>query len=221
MFFQVVSGIDAVVFFSYTIFKDSGTDISPNLCSIAVGSVEVMSIILCSFVIDRFGRRPLLLFSEITIVISHAAMGLFFYLLKSEDSVKETLGWLPLTSLMLYAIGYSAGMGPIPWIFLEILPTRVAGNKNQFQLYDFIKNKKFKIFIFSTGRATGIAVCFNWAVAFVIIRFFETVNQGLGREWSFWIFCICSIIGSFFIYFCVPETKGKTLEEIHEGFRKR
>jgi len=127
MFFLVVSGIDAITFFSYTIFKESGTDISPSFSSIAVGTIQLVAMILSAFVIDKLGRRPLLLISEITVVISLAALGLFFYLSKQDTSVKGTLGWLPLASLILFSIAYSIGIGPIPWIYLEIVPTHVAG----------------------------------------------------------------------------------------------
>jgi len=59
----------------------------------------------------------------------------------------------------------------------------------------------------------------NWGVAFVTTQFFETINKKLGLGWSFWMFALVSLAGLFFVYFCVPETKGKTLEEIQGGFQ--
>lgn len=127
MVFQVTSGIDAVICFNYTIFEASGTNFSPTLSSIVFGVVQVVAMALASLVIDKLGRRPLLLVSEISMVVSLATLGGFFYLSKYDSSIPERFGWLPLTSVVVYAIGFAFGIGPIPWIYLEILPTHVVG----------------------------------------------------------------------------------------------
>jgi len=127
MFFQVGTGVDIVSFFSVTIFQASGSNISPHLSSIGVGVIQIIASFLSSVVIDRFGRRPLLLISEIVIMISLFTIGLFFYLRSYDESVVVTLSWLPLASLLLFSIGFALGMGPVPFIYLEILPTHVAG----------------------------------------------------------------------------------------------
>jgi facilitated trehalose transporter len=129
MFFQVATGIDAIIFFCYEIFQESGTNISPNLSSITIGVVQVVGMLGAAFVIDRLGRRLLLLVSEIAVIISLASLGLFFYLSKYDAELRTTLGWLPLGSLMLFAVGFSIGLGPVPWIYLEIMPTHVAGTE--------------------------------------------------------------------------------------------
>jgi len=160
MFFQMATGIDIVLFFNYSIFKESGSEISPNLCSIAVGTLQMVALLMSSFVIDRLGRRPLLLISEILIVISLGALGLFFYLSKYDEGIRTTLGWLPLGSLLLYAVGYSLGMGPVAAVYLEIIPTCVAGS---FHLNKTFKDSKVEIsFQFPWNDQISLRHCYRY-----------------------------------------------------------
>jgi len=112
MFFQQASGIDAVVFYTVDIFREAGTNLDSNLSTIIVGGVQVISFFLSGVLIDRAGRRPLLLISATFMAISIFALGLFFKLSKDDPSVKDSMGWLPLSSLVLFCIAFSIGFGP-------------------------------------------------------------------------------------------------------------
>ncbi|KAL1432274.1 hypothetical protein MTO96_013594 [Rhipicephalus appendiculatus] len=112
------------------------------------------------------------------------------------DEAVESIGWLPLVCLSLFIIGFSCGMGPIPWLMMgELLPLRVRG--------------------FATGMCTG----FNWTMAFVVTKTFNDMIDLLKPYGTYWFFCGVMIASFFVVVLTLPETKGKTLEEIEATFR--
>ncbi len=113
MLFQQLSGINAVLFFLNNIFADSGSEMNPNLQSIIVGIVQVVATLGCSFLVDRAGRKILLLSSGSLMCISLVMLGVFFYLKEdAKDPVWEDIGWLPLISMILFITAFSVGYGP-------------------------------------------------------------------------------------------------------------
>lgn len=122
MFFQQLSGINAVIFYTVSIFKDAGSTIDENLCTIIVGIVNFMATFAGILLIDRLGRKILLYISDVLMVITLMTLGTFFYYKNSGADVSE-IGWLPLASFVLFVVGFSLGFGPIPWLMMgEILP---------------------------------------------------------------------------------------------------
>lgn len=122
MFFQQLSGINAVIFYTTSIFKDAGSTIDESLCTIIVGIVNFIAVFIATVLIDRLGRKILLYISDVAMVITLAALGSFFYLKENGHDV-TSIGWLPLASFVIFVIGFSLGFGPIPWLMLgEILP---------------------------------------------------------------------------------------------------
>jgi len=109
---------------------DSGSSVRPNLASILVGSVQVISILIVGSLMDRFGRRILLLLSEAIVALSLLLLGLSLYWIENDPELSSQVGWLPLFSLILFVAAYSIGIGPIPWIYLEILPSSVIGKNS-------------------------------------------------------------------------------------------
>jgi len=78
--------------------------------------------------VDRIGRKSILLASDIIMAISLAALGFYFYLKEQHHEIISQLGWVPLACLISYIVAYSGGAGPIPWIFLaELIPPHVKG----------------------------------------------------------------------------------------------
>ncbi len=114
------------------------------------------------------------------------------------SSNEPNLSWLSLISLIVYIIGFSIGWGPIPWLLMsEIFPSKAR------------------------GAASAIATATNWTFAFIVTVSFKTMEHGLKDQGVFWLYsgvCILSII---FVLVFVPETKGKTLEEIEAEFQGR
>lgn len=124
------TGINAIVFYTVEIFKSAGTKMDPNLSSIVVGVVLLVSVTISAFLIDRLGRRILLIISDGGMAIGLFGLGLFFYLKEENvDGIADSLGWLPLASLMMFVASFNFGYGPVPWLYCgELLPAHVKGD---------------------------------------------------------------------------------------------
>lgn len=119
------------------------------------------------------------------------ALGTYFYLGDTKYSGIEDLGWLPLTSLSIYILAFAIGFGPVPWVVLsEVFSNDV---------------KAF------AGSATGGT---NWFLAFVVTNSFGFLSQELGIGQTFWLFAGFTALGFLFVFLIVPETKGKSIQEI-------
>ncbi|XP_011693005.1 PREDICTED: facilitated trehalose transporter Tret1-like [Wasmannia auropunctata] len=192
MFFQQLSGINAVIFYTVTIFQASGSSMSPEVASIIVAIVQMITTGVAALIVDRAGRKPLLIFSSSVMLVSLVALGSYFNI-KTSGSDVSNLGWLPLTSLTLFMISFSIGMGPIPWMLMaELFPAETK------------------------AVASGIAVMLNWFLVFLVTKTFPAMNEGLGADVTFWIFAAIMAAGTAFTYFFIPETKGKTSQEIQD-----
>jgi facilitated trehalose transporter len=146
--------------------------------------------------VEYFGRRILLMVSEAIMVLSLGFLGFYFYL-KAENAGVSPEGWgfLPLTSLIVYTIAYSVGVGPVGYMIMgEILPHHVK------------------------GLAGCILTSAKWFMSFAMTKFFQDIINGVGYDGCYWLFGGFCALGFFYIYFFVPETKGKTLDEIQEEF---
>jgi len=194
MLFQQLSGINAVIFYSTTIFQDSGSNFENDLIpSIIVAAVQVVATLGAVFVVDRLGRKILLIVSDALMCVSLVALGVYFKL--KEDGKVDGLGWLPLVSLIIFISAFSIGFGPLPWMMLgELLPPKLK------------------------GLVASMATMFNWFLAFLVTKFFTSVRDALTPKWCYWMFAIICAVGTAFVILIVPETKGKSLEEIQRHF---
>nr|XP_012151512.1 PREDICTED: facilitated trehalose transporter Tret1-like isoform X1 [Megachile rotundata] len=194
MFFQQLSGINAVIFYTVQIFKDAGSSIDENLSTIIVGIVNFISTFVAAAVIDKLGRKMLLYVSAVSMCITLFTFGTFFYV-KELGSDVSAYGWIPLMSLIVYVIGFSLGFGPIPWLMMgEILPVKIRGS------------------------AASVATAFNWTCTFVVTKTYEDMVWLMGAHGAFWLFGTIVLIGFIFVIACVPETRGRSLEEIEKRF---
>ncbi|KAL6258018.1 hypothetical protein P5V15_011613 [Pogonomyrmex californicus] len=192
MLFQQLSGINAVIFYTVTIFQASGSSIPPEVASIIVAIVQTVMTVVAALIVDRAGRKPLLIFSSSVMMASLVALGSYFNI-KTNGSDVSNLGWLPLTSMTLYMISFSVGMGPIPWMLMgELFPAETK------------------------AVASGIAVMLNWFLVFLVTKTFPMMNEELGADITFWIFATIMAAGTAFIYFFILETKGKTTQQIQD-----
>ncbi|EDX06650.1 facilitated trehalose transporter Tret1-2 homolog [Drosophila simulans] len=197
MFFQQFSGINAVIFYTVQIFKDAGSTIDSNLCTIIVGIVNFFATFMGILLIDRLGRKILLYISDIAMILTLSILGGFFYC-KAHGPDVSHLGWLPLTCFVIYILGFSLGFGPIPWLMMgEILPAKIR------------------------GPAASVVTAFNWFCTFVVTKTFQDLTVAMGAHGAFWLFGVVCIVGLFFVIICVPETRGKSLEEIERKMMGR
>lgn len=122
---QQISGIDAVIFFTVQIFQDAGSSLNPYYATIIVGAIQLLSNFAALFVVDKAGRKPLLIASGVIMSISMACMGLAYYL---NSIGNHRFGFLPLASLVSFMIGFSIGFGTIPYLLMgELFPTQQRG----------------------------------------------------------------------------------------------
>ncbi|KAF5278491.1 hypothetical protein FQA39_LY05980 [Lamprigera yunnana] len=192
VFFQQFSGINAVLFYTQTIFSATGSTIPPDVSTIIVGVVQAASSFLPSLLADKAGKRFLLLFSALGMGLSETILGLYFYLQGTLENV-DFIFWLPIVSLMGYIISYNAGFGALPWAVMgEIFPSNIK----------------------SVASTVTVSVC--WITAFLITYFYATISQLLGTFGSFWIFSGCCLSAFIFVFKLLPETSRKTFQEIQD-----
>lgn len=190
MFFQQFSGINAVIFYTNNIFQSAGSNIPPTIATIIIGVVQTIATYASSLLVERAGRRLLLLQSCIIMGLCLIILGVYFKL--QLDSVNvASFGWLPLVCLVLFIISFSMGFGPIPWMMMaELFPVEFR------------------------GPATGVTVITNWCLVFVVTLFFPIMKDAIGIYSCFWFFASFMVVCVFFVFFLIPETKGKTVTQI-------
>ncbi|XP_026486532.1 facilitated trehalose transporter Tret1-2 homolog isoform X2 [Vanessa tameamea] len=194
MLFQQLSGINAVIFNTSAIFSSAGATIPAPIATIIIGVIQVIATFISSVVVDRLGRRILLLFSALVMCLCSTALGVFFFLKDThggESSIVEAISWLPLLSLSLFIVSFSLGFGPIPWM--------MAGELCLIDIKSFV------------GSTAGT---FNWLLSFTVTSTFNSLNTAIGSGQVFWMFAGIMVLGFVFIFFIVPETKGKSVDEI-------
>ncbi|CAH0555784.1 unnamed protein product [Brassicogethes aeneus] len=189
MLFQQLSGINAVLFYAGEIFEKSGSSMSPDACAILLGSVQVLATFASTILIDKAGRKILLLTSDFVMCLSLLSLGTYFY--TSLYYNLSSLNVVPLISVATYIVFFSMGLGPIPWMMVgELFPPKTK------------------------PIASSISACLNWTLAFTVTNQFQNMVQGVGIGITFGVFGIVCALGSLFVAMLVPETKGKTSEEI-------
>lgn len=192
--FLSFSGINVVIFYLKRILLDSGSKtINPNNGQNIVGVIQVIMTFFSSLLVDRAGRRALLLISDVFMAVCIGALGYYFYLKEQGDEFVEGLGLLPVASLSVYIVVFSVGFGPIPGVMMGEL---------------FTPDVK--------GLALGIICILGSLIEFVVVKTFDDVEQAFGMGVAFGLFAVYCLIGTVFVYFVVPETKNKSLQQIQD-----
>ncbi len=188
---QQVTGINTVIYYAPTIFQNAGfRSASASIAATAgVGTVNLIVTIIAAFLVDRLGRRPLLLISLAGMVLSLMVLGVAFIF--SHGAKGGFLGTLTVISLMSYIAAFAIGMGPVFWLLIsEIYPLNVR------------------------GTAMSLATVANWTANFLVAVTFLSFVNVLGQGGTFLMYAVVGVLAWIFTLRLVPETKGKTLEEI-------
>ncbi|BBM96970.1 MFS transporter, SP family, ERD6-like sugar transporter [Marchantia polymorpha subsp. ruderalis] len=193
---QQFGGINAIMFYAGAIFKSAGFA-NANIASFGLGSIQVFMTAVAASLMDKAGRRLLLMVSAGGMAVSCFLVGFSFYLqeqLTHPSHMDTFVSMLALISLLVYIISFSLGMGAIPWILMsEVFPSHVR------------------------GLAGSLATLANWSCAWAV-----TMTFNLMLEWSasgsFWVFAAECALTVVFVVAIVPETRGRTLEEIEAFF---
>ncbi|KAI3852896.1 hypothetical protein MKX03_003283 [Papaver bracteatum] len=194
---QQLSGINGILFYSSNIFKAAGVS-SSNVATCGLGAVQVIATGVTTWLVDKAGRRLLLIVSSSGMTASLLLVSVAFYLkevIDKDSHFYSILGILSLVGLVAFVISFSLGVGAIPWVIMsEILPVNIK------------------------SLAGSIATLANWLTSWVI-----TMTANLLLNWSnggtFTLYTIVSAFTVAFVALWVPETKGRTLEEIQWSFR--
>ncbi|MGA2443239.1 MAG: sugar porter family MFS transporter [Tepidisphaeraceae bacterium] len=191
---QQITGINTIIYYGPTIFKFAGMSSSSVaiLASVGVGVINVVMTVVSLQLIDRIGRRPLLLISLAGMTLSLFVLGLAF----SLPQLTSSLGVIAVVVVMTYVGSFAVGMGPIFWLLIsEMYPLRIR------------------------GRAMSVATVANWGANLIVALTFLTLTQVLGKAATFWLYGAISVGTWIFSFFLVPETKGKSLEQIEAHWR--
>ncbi|KAM9326632.1 solute carrier family 2, facilitated glucose transporter member 6 [Gastrophryne carolinensis] len=213
-FLQQMSGINPILTYLEPIFNKTKVILPGKYDAVLVGLVRLASVIVSATIMDKAGRKILLYISAFLMLVSSLGMGLYVHFtvdVKHNDTIINAtlinptaqasptyyLGVIPLICMMLYVLGYAFGWGPITWLLMsEILPLKAR------------------------GTASGLCVVVSWVTGFVLTEAFLPAVNAFELETPFFFFtfiCICCLI---FTYICVPETKGRTLEQIEAFYRE-
>ena len=216
MVIQQFSGVNAVLFYAASVFKAAGFD-NAKLASISVGLIQFFGTALACLVMDRAGRRILLWTMALGMCITLAGLGFYFEVYIRPNGTDSTpasdtvsllgsishsveaskISWLSILCLVLFNLEFALAWGPIPWLVMsEIFPLKAR------------------------SPATGLATLSNWLLAFVVTKTYNSLVSEIMIQGTFWFYSGCSFLGFVFTFFVVPETKGKTLEEIEIMFDK-
>src|SRR5205823_2366803 len=186
--------IDTVSYYAPKILQSAGFNSTSGaiLATVGVGIVNVGMTILAMFLVDRVGRRPLLLAGIAGMIVTLGVLGLSFRI----SNTSGQLAWIAVICLMGYVASFAISLGPIFWLLIaEIYPLKIR------------------------GLAEGMAATFNWGSNLVVSLTFLTLVEKLGASSTFLLYAFASVASWLFAYYLVPETKGHTLEEIEAFWR--
>jgi SP family arabinose:H+ symporter-like MFS transporter len=189
---QQITGINAVFFYAPVIFEHAGATADAAFeQAVYVGLVNLVFTVVAILLIDRLGRRPLLMLGTAGIALS---MGLLAYGFRGEH-VEPTL---VLIGVLAFVASFAVSLGPIMWVLLsEIFPNRIRGVAISF------------VGLVNSMVSFGVQLVFPW----------ELENFGNSRPWL--IYGLFAVLGLLFIGRLVPETRGRSLEELEEALVRR
>lgn len=191
--FQSITGINTVIYYSPQIFQLAGYQAAQTalFATILVGAVNVLVTIIALWLIDRIGRRPLLIGGLIGMAASLIILGISFL----AQGVAS--GLTAIFAMLIFVAFFAVSLGPVAWLIIsEVYPLGIR------------------------GRAMGIATFSNWVCNYFVSLTFLTLIQVLGTTGTFWLYAIICFLGLWFVIKLVPETKGKTFEEIQDFWKK-
>ena len=187
MLFQQFGGINAVIAYASQMLRDAGIS-DANVAEIAIGIVQFLGTGISCLIVDKLGRRFLLMYPTLVMSISMIVLGASRYFGGFPS-------YITLICLCFFITGFALGMGPIPWVIMsEVFPTKVR------------------------GVASGVTTQVNWFGAFMVMKFYVNMEDSMHSYGCYWFFAAVSLCAVVYVFIFLPETKGKTLEEVEALF---
>ena len=189
--FQQFVGINVVLYYATDIFKGMGMTTNASLLqTIIVGGVNLTFTTVAIFTVDRFGRKPLQIIGALIMAVAMVSLGMAFWI--------GGEGMLALVSMLVYTAGFAVSWGPVTWVLLsEIFPNQIR------------------------GKAMALAVAMQWIANYLVSWTFPILNDNpyllnaFHHGFAYWIYGVMSILAAVFMWKYVPETKGRTLEQMN------
>jgi sugar porter (SP) family MFS transporter len=188
---QQFIGVNTVIYYAPTILKFTGLSTSSAITqALSVGITNVVFTIVAIVLLDRVGRRVLLIVGTTGCILSLAMLGVFF----ASSGLQSSASWVALVCLIVYIASFAVGLGPVFWLMIsEIFPLSVR------------------------SPAMSLSTVGNWSSNFLVSSFFLTLVGAISREGTFWLYGGLGVLSLIFFVVRVPETKGRSLEQIeHE-----
>lgn len=197
--FQQIIGINTIIYYAPTTLTQVGyTNQAAIYANAIIGLVNVLMTLVAIRFIDRVGRKPLLLYGLVGMVLSLSALGLSSLLLPQPSNPSDALAIVTFACLAGFIISFAATWGPTIWVMLpEVLPLRVR------------------------GTAMGLAVFLHWGANFVVSQTFPSLVAAMGPGFTFLGYAAIGVLAFIFVSAQVTETKGRSLEQIEADLRQR
>jgi sugar porter (SP) family MFS transporter len=187
--FQQITGINTVIYYAPSLLKGAGLGSSASLLANVVnGAVNVLMTIVAIWLLDRTGRRPLLLSGTVGMAVGMVLTACAFL---SGDTLHGATAYLGIAGLLVYTGSFAIGLGPVFWLMIaEIYPLRIR------------------------GQAMSVATMANWGANFVVTISFLTLLNAISAKGVFFLFAFLTLVALVYFYKRVPETKGQSLHQI-------
>ncbi|WP_374945601.1 sugar porter family MFS transporter [Agreia sp.] len=191
---QQLVGINVIFYYSTTLWSSVGFKESDSLTISVITSVTNVAVTFVAiFLVDKVGRRPILLFGSVGMAVALGSMTLAFsqaQLVDGKPSLEGAWGIIALIGANLFVVAFGASWGPLVWVLLgEIFPTRIR------------------------GRALGVAAAAQWLTNFAVTMTFPIISQDVSLTLAYGLYAAFAALSFFFVFFKIPETKGVALEE--------
>ncbi|GBP62351.1 Facilitated trehalose transporter Tret1 [Eumeta japonica] len=194
---QQLCGSAAVVAYAQNIFGKTNGLLEAHEQSMILGLVQVCTCVLSVILVDRVGRKPLLLLSALGVGLMNGTLGTYYFFQAADKDSVGHLHWVPLAAILIYIVCYAIGLSTVPYVIIgEMFPTNV-------KLY-----------------ASCIAHIYTGIAMFAVQKLFQVVGDMCGIYTVFWGFCAFSLLGLVFMMVALPETKGKSFASIQAQLRR-
>uniref|UniRef100_A0A182Q230 Major facilitator superfamily (MFS) profile domain-containing protein n=1 Tax=Anopheles farauti TaxID=69004 RepID=A0A182Q230_9DIPT len=189
--FQQFSGIFVIVVYAAKVSSEASVSMDPFLCTVLIGITRVLATLLVAYILDTLGRKPPSIFSGVGMLVCMFGLALCSYFPPIEG-----LKWIPTVLILTYIFTSTLGFLTMPFSMLaELFPQTVR------------------------GPASGVTVFFTYLMSFFTIKLYPSMVELLGSANVFIIYGVVSLLGVLYVIYVVPETKGKSLQEIEDYFR--